>query len=245
MTKQKVLRIILSLFIVIGVLFGSLIVYASVYYEAYEDEIESFLSAGTVTMEEKKDFTAFIPKENSGLGFIFYPGGKVDRKAYYPLMQALAEYGILSIVVSMPQRLAVLQPNAADSARANYPEITDWYVGGHSLGGAMAASHASKNESSYKGVALLGAYSTKDLSGTSLAVLSVYGSCDGVMNREKYSTCLKNLPENFTDIIIEGGNHAYFGFYGEQKKDGEATVTPSEQIRITASALYSFMTSVQ
>ena len=240
--NKKALRRLLAVLLAVGIIFGAVAIYASIYYEADEAEITSLISSSSVTMEEKDGFTAFTPRESTAVGFIFYPGGKVEHKAYYPLMNALAEYGILSIVVKMPLKLAVLNSNAADAVRAHYPEITDWYVGGHSLGGAMAASHASKNENSYKGVVLLGAYSTKDLSGTSLSVLSVYGSCDGVMNREKYDSCLENMPSDFTEIVIEGGSHAYFGAYGEQKGDGTATVSRAEQMYVTASSIYSFVT---
>ena len=91
----------------------------------------------------------------------------------------------------------------------------------------------------FDGLILLGSYSTADLSGSGLTVLSVYGSEDGVMNREKYDEYKSNLPEGFTEVIIEGGNHAYFGAYGEQEGDGTATVTPAEQLRQTAEAILS------
>ena len=63
------------------------------------------------------------------------------------------------------------------------------------------------------------------------------------MNREKYSDSLSNMPNDFTEIVIEGGNHAYFGAYGEQKGDGAATISQAEQIIITASHIYAFINS--
>ena len=41
--------------------------------------------------------------------------------------------------------------------------------------------------------------------------------------------------------VITGGNHAYFGMYGEQKNDGEATITNIEQINITAQKIAEFI----
>ena len=63
------------------------------------------------------------------------------------------------------------------------------------------------------------------------------------MNREKYEKYKTNLPEEFTEIIIEGGNHAYFGMYGEQKGDGKASISATEQISITADAISKFIYS--
>ena len=174
-------------------------------------------------------------------GLIFYPGGLVDHAAYAPLMQALAERGILCLLTEMPLDLAVLDMNAADGLQALYPQVDRWLIGGHSLGGAMAASYAAKHADDYDGLVLLGAYSTADLSRTTLSVLSVYGSQDGVLNRKKYENCRDHYPERFEEIVIDGGNHAYFGDYGEQKGDGTAMISRKEQICITADAIASML----
>ena len=175
--------------------------------------------------------------EDIQAGFIFYPGGLVDHAAYAPLMQALSDRGILCLLTEMPLDLAVLDMKAADGLQALYPQVDRWLIGGHSLGGAMAASYLSKHADAYDGLVLLGAYSTADLSGTDISVLSVYGTEDGVLNREKYAECLKHYPERFDEIVIDGGNHACFGDYGAQKGDGEAAISREEQIRITADAI--------
>lgn len=174
-------------------------------------------------------------------GLVFYPGGKVEHTAYTPLMEALASEGILCVLVEMPFRLAVLDMNAAEGIPEAFPEVEHWYMGGHSLGGSMAASYLSSHTEDFAGLILLGAYSTADLSGTELSVLSVYGSEDGVLNREKYAEYRPNLPEGFTETVIEGGNHAFFGAYGEQDGDGTATVTPAEQVRETVAAILSML----
>ena len=93
------------------------------------------------------------------------------------------------------------------------------------------------NAESFDGLILLGSYSTEDLSSSSLKVLSVYGSEDTVMNMEKYNECEGNLPDGFTQVIIDGGCHAYFGMYGQQKGDGTPKITNDEQIYKTAQAI--------
>ena len=217
--------------------------YLGDYYPADTEALEAFSPVHPVTREEWKDGTVVIRPEGRDpvAGFIFYPGGKVEHTAYTPLMEALASEGILCVLVEMPFRLAVLDVNAAEGIPQAFPEVERWYLGGHSLGGSMAASYLASHTEDFDGLILLGSYSTADLSGSGLAVLSVYGSEDGVMNREKYAEYRPNLPEGFTEVIIEGGNHACFGAYGEQEGDGIATVTPAEQLRQTAEAILTML----
>ena len=131
--------------------------------------------------------------------------------------------------------------NGADGIREMYPEITEWYIGGHSLGGSMAATYLSDNTEDFRGLVLLGAYSTADISDADMKVLSVYGSEDKVLNKEKYNEYKPNLPENFTEVVIDGGCHAYFGMYGEQEGDGVATISNQEQIEKTADSISGFI----
>ena len=123
-------------------------------------------------------------------------------------MRALADSGVLGVLVRMPLNLAVLDVNAANGIPKLYPQIERWYIGGHSLGGSMAASHAARNASAYDGLVLLASYSTADLSTSGLSVISIFGSKDGVLNMEKYAEYRRNLPAAFEEHIIEGGCHA-------------------------------------
>ncbi len=98
----------------------------------------------------------------------------------------------------------------------------------------MAASYLGAHKDEFRGLVLLGSYSTENLSDTDLQVLSVFGSEDNVMNRESYDEYKANLPEDFTEIEIPGGCHAYFGMYGAQEGDGTPSITNEEQIHLTA-----------
>ncbi len=200
------------------------------------------LPEGSTWKEEPGGTIVFEP-EGATKGFIFYPGGKVEYTAYIPLMQACAEEGILCVLLEMPFNLAVLDANAADGVKEEYPHITEWYIGGHSLGGSMAANYAADNADELAGLVLLASYSTADLSESGLSVLSVYGSEDGVLNMEKYEKYHVKLPHNLTEYVIGGGCHAYFGVYGAQKGDGTPSVTNKEQIDITAEKISEFINS--
>lgn len=174
-----------------------------------------------------------VTGEDTRRGLIFYPGGKVEEEAYIPLMEEVAAEGFTCILVRMPVRLAVLDAGAAERVMEAFPDITEWYLGGHSLGGAMAADYAAGHGEQIQGLVLLGAYAAKPLP-ADMKVLSVYGSKDNVLNREKYASCRSNLPKDTREYVIEGGNHAGFGWYGAQEGDGEARITPQEQWKITA-----------
>lgn len=238
--KRKAGMIVLSVIIFFAVILGVCAVYLSNYYRADKEAIEAFLPKG-YSWEEEPDGTIIFKPEQANTGFIFYPGGKVEYTSYIPLMQVCSEQGILCVLVKMPFNLAVLDVNAAEGIQEQYPQIENWYIGGHSLGGSMAAAYLSKHKERFKGLVLLGAYSTADLSATDLKVLSVYGSEDGVMNQKKYNKNKGNLPLDFTENIIKGGCHAYFGMYGTQDGDGIPAITNEEQIRMTADVIVEMM----
>ncbi len=199
------------------------------------DENGGYVITGEMNVQKTDDGYVFSNGEPQA-GFIFYPGGKVEYTAYAPLMRKLAEQGVLCVLVDMPLNLAVLDMNAADGIAEKYPDVTRWSIGGHSLGGAMAASYAAAHPADFDALVLLAAYSTAELP-DDLAVVSVYGDRDGVMNREKYEKYRKNLPEDAEEVIIIYGNHAQFGSYGKQHGDGIAAILPEEQWQQTVDAI--------
>lgn len=227
--------------IIIAALIAVFAVYLSDYYRADADALKVFEeSDDMVSVEEKQSAVYFIPDEIKA-GFIFYPGGKVQAEAYSPLMERCAKEGILCILEKMPFNLAVFKPNAADGAKEEFPDVKNWYIGGHSLGGVMAAKYVFNHADQYNGLILLASYSTSDISNTGLEVLSVYGSEDGVLNMDSYKENKKNLPNNLNEQVINGGCHAYFGSYGKQRGDNEPKITNEEQIDITAKIIGEFM----
>lgn len=237
--KKKIVFAIIIVLIVS--LVGGTVYYINDYYKADEVAVSLITAPKTdVTITEENGVFTFKP-QNATKGIIFYPGGKVQAESYAPLMQTLAEKGVLSILVTMPGNLAVLDMNAADGLQEKYPEIQSWYMSGHSLGGSMASSFIAENSKDFDGIILLASYSTADLSETELDVLSIYGSNDGVLNMEKHEEYKPNLPEDFKEVVINGGCHAYFGAYGEQEGDKKATITREEQIEITVKEILQFI----
>ena len=137
-------KIILYILLTVAILFGGFYIYVSDYYRTDTEAVEAFSPATVIEERHLDGGVAYVP-EDASAGVIFYPGGKVEYTAYEPLMVALAERGILAVLVKMPFNLAVLKQNAADGIREQFDGIDSWYMAGHSLGGSMAASYISKN----------------------------------------------------------------------------------------------------
>lgn len=231
--KFKILKICAVLLAIIFLAYGAFKIYVNDYYHAGKAATKALASTSEVTVTQLDDDAYVFEPENPRAGLIFYPGGKVEYTAYSPLMKAFAENGILCVLVKMPYNLAVFDKNAADEYPDMYADIDRWYVGGHSLGGAMAASYVSDHTDEYEGLILLGAYSTVDLSDSGLNVFSLYGSEDGVLNMSKYEKNYDNLPSDLHELVIDGGCHSYFGDYGLQKGDGEPEILRKEQVEVT------------
>ncbi len=204
--------------------------YGSDYYHA--DFEQDFTGSDSVQITEIKN-GLYFDGEGTDTALIFYPGAKVEYTAYVPLMEELAEEGVDCFLVEMPYNLAVFGVNRADAIISEY-QYDSWYISGHSLGGAMAASYAAKNQDKLDGVILLGAYATKSLG--NLPVLAVYGSEDGVLNREKLEEG-RAYSDNYAEVCIDGGNHAWFGCYGEQAGDGTAAISREEQRQETIESI--------
>jgi hypothetical protein len=197
-------------------------------------EAMAALQSDTEVQVETEPWFVFRPlADNPAVGLALYPGGHVDPRSYAPAARALAEQGHLVVIVPMPLNLAVFAPDRAAEVMAAYPEIDRWAVGGHSLGGAMAARFAYQNPNTVVGLVLWAAYpaSTDDLSNLLLAVTSISATRDGLATPDKIAASRPLLPGGTRWVVIEGGNHAQFGWYGSQSGDGTATISREEQQR--------------
>lgn len=215
----------------VAFLVGLFFQYVSIYYhkdvrmiDTYKAiEVDKVVYDNMITYGDKK----------SKVGFIFYPGARVEYISYEPLMRSLADQGYFCVLIEMPYNLAIFKIDSADGIQDQFPVIDKWYMMGHSLGGAMAGTYLVDNYKDYEGLILLGSYVADSLRHTDLNVISICGSEDNVINRNIFEKNKKNLPDDYHDMIIQGGNHAYFGVYGEQTGDGKAQITNEQQIKQT------------
>lgn len=242
--KHKALKITLvSVFGLIFVLLTVFFIYVSIYNHALDDTDPYLKSDEEISVTLEDDIYTFSSKtKESDSGFIFYPGAKVEYKAYSPVLYKLTkETGITCYLPHMPFNLAFFSSNKADSILKKHSETISWYLGGHSLGGAMACNYLKDNGEKFKGVILEGSYSVYDLKGyTNLSSLLLTASFDKVLNQEKYEDGKANL-NNPKEVIIQGGIHSYFGNYGIQSGDGTPTITKEEQWDLTVAAIAEFI----
>jgi acetyl esterase/lipase len=210
---------------------GAFVVWASAAMGPMPEALPALESDAQVQVETEP-WLVFRPATGQpNTGVVIYPGARVDPRSYAPAAHALAERGYLAVIVPMPLNLAILAPDRAAEVMAAFPEIAHWAVGGHSLGGAMAARFAYQNPDAVQGLVLWAAYpaSSDDLSGSSTAVTSIWGTEDGLATEDKIAASEPLLPPDTTWVPIQGGNHAQFGWYGPQRGDGTATISREDQ----------------
>lgn len=228
------IRVLRSWWIPIGILLLGLltfIIWAEIIPAPMSEALTALKSTSQVKVETYP-WLIFRPvNTQSSVGFILYPGGRIDPRSYAPAAAAIAARGILVVITPMPLHLAVLAPGKAGQVIKAFPQINIWAVGGHSLGGSMAANFVKQNPEAVRGLVLWASYpaSTDHLTGSDLQVLSIYGTRDGLATLDKIESSGLNLPGNTLWYPIEGGNHAQFGWYGTQAGDLPATISRQSQ----------------
>jgi dienelactone hydrolase len=239
--------ILLGLMILVLLGLAAFTVWANTTNEPMVEAQAAMLSDSQVIVEAG-DWLVFRPAQSTPKsGLIFYPGGRVDPRAYAPVARSIAQEGYLAVIVPMPLNLAIFGSERGQEVLETFPTIHNWVIGGHSLGGAMAARFAYRNPEAVDGLVLMAAYpaSSDDLSQYELQVVSIYGTRDGVMAAEALEESRAILPEGTHWIAIEGGNHAQFGWYGQQDGDAQATISHNEQQQIIIEAILTMLDALE
>ncbi len=177
-------------------------------------------------------------------GVVFYPGARVHREAYVATWAPIvAETDTLVLIPRMPLNLAVFGRSRAHTLIAEHGEhddLDEWWVGGHSLGGAMASSWlGTEPEADVAGLLLWASFPT---GGAELAereglrVLSVSGERDGLATPDDIAERRRLLPEDAVMVEVEGMNHAQFGRYGAQRGDLTPTISDQQATRALTDA---------
>ena len=203
-------------------------------------------STSNVTFTDNDGYLTFTPTNNEPTtGLIYYPGGRVAEESYAPFAQMVAEKGFLVVIVPMPLHLAVFGVDRAQNVIDNHPSIDTWSIAGHSLGGSMAAQFVHDNPDTMEALYLLASYPADgaSLADRELEVMSIYGTNDEVLTQDIPDTS-SLLPADANITAIEGGNHAYFGYYGEQNGDGDATISRAEQHQISVDLITQSLASL-
>lgn len=196
-----------------------------------------------------QDWIVFMPVRTAPTtGLIIYPGGFVDPIAYAPIARAIAAQGYQVVIDPMPLNLAVLGIDEATDVIIAFPNVSSWVIGGHSLGGAMAAEFVARHPTQVDGLALWAAYPGKktDLRGVDIKTVSIYGDTDGVAPVADVRDGAARLPSDANFVAITGGNHTQFGWYGTglQRGDNPASVGRNEQQQIVIGETLKILSSI-
>ena len=227
--KKRYIILIIILIIMLG--FG---IYVSDYSHSDSTALSYINGSSNVSITHESN-GLFIDGKGNDTALIFYPGAKVEYSAYLPLMNQIASQGVDVYLVQMPFNLAFFGQNSADDIIKN-SNYSHYIMSGHSLGGVAASGYASKHD--VDGLVLLAAYPSEEID---KPTLSIYGSEDKVLNLKSYNDAKPLIKANFTEHIINGGNHAQFGNYGIQKGDGNAGINSTLQQNETASEIIKFI----
>ena len=239
MKKVKKGLIIFSAVIVLLIV-ASLIYLGTGNYDS-KDLAKAHMISGKNTTVVIENGIEFMPSKPNGTGIILYQGAKVDVSAYSVEAKILADNSYTVFIPKMPFNMAFFGINRADRIIENNPDITTWYMAGHSLGGSMAAKYTSKNQEKIDGLILLASYSVDDLSEYTGKVISIIGTKDMRIDKEKLDETSVNLPKDTEFYIIEGGNHSQFGDYGFQKGDNTADISLEEQLKLIINRMLEYL----
>jgi hypothetical protein len=249
--------IVICIAVLIAVTFGGMVNAYGESYPPLPEAEEALLSDENVTVTKRRfPLTLFSPGyyvfepagKDTTTGFIFYPGGLVDARAYAPPLRAIAEAGYRVFLITMPGDLAIFGWKRAGRIIKNNPDIEKWVIGGHSFGGSLSCRYAGAFTADLDGVVLWASYPSEvfRIDDCGLACISIYGEKDGLSTLDEIEESRMHLPAGTEFVEITGGNHTQFGWYGDtpdelQTGDNPADITRQEQQDLVVGATVNFL----
>lgn len=207
--------------------------------------------------------TSALASSPARTALLFFPGGLVDPHAYIGALEELVAINGYQIVIpKVSANLAIWNAGKAKAIREAFPDVQNWVVSGHSLGGAVAPITLDQERDAYQGLILLAAYSVTPLADWEGPVMVISAELDEVGDPTDLTDNEGNLPPRLevSDLSqfpasttagqtiyyeIAGGNHSGFGNYGAQEGDGVATISSAEQQAIVRDLIRAFMSANQ
>ncbi len=218
---KKISSVFITIFFLV---FSFILYYANDYYKPLEKAINIY----------NENDGLFFDAPNKNIGFVIYPGGKVDEIAYTPLAKQLNNAGYKVEIAKFPMKLGILKPNYVEKIIENNPDVESWVVIGHSLGGTSISHYLyNNNNEKISGLVYLASYSDKNIEHIPIKTISITGTNDFIINPENFKNSKTNYSNTHKFYNLENGNHSYFAYYPLQKGDSETTITREEQINKT------------
>ena len=181
-------------------------------------------------------------ERKDAVGFIIYGDERVQRECYLPLMISLADQGYCAYLPTTFGNLPVLNQEGAEYVIRTYKSVHTWYIIAHGKACPPAARYAKTHSSKINGLIYLGGASYQtNLSNLDLSLLSIIGSNDTVLDKNRAETAKVNDPVRSEYITLEGGNHTGFLDTALMRGDTASSLSAAEQIEQTVSAISSFV----
>lgn len=206
---------------------------AAVLFLMYPSQVEERAYAAiradrTVVVDRHDDWVSLAPADRPPVrGLVFYPGAHTDPRAYLPTWAPIVKAtGTAVFVPRMPLHFAPLDAAAAARVLVAHPEITRWWVGGHSFGGFAAARFLERPEAvGVEGAVLWASYPPRDARlSAGLRVLAVTGGRDGVVpTADARDNASGRAGVQLREIV--GMEHSQFGAYRSIFGEGNPTIS--------------------
>jgi hypothetical protein len=245
LARRGRVRVVLAVPLVLAAVLSVVLLGYSRPFGAQADALAAMRTENGVRVVDRVTWYELVPSVEDArgtpvrptTGLVFLPGARVDPRAYAAELRRVAEAGYLVVVLKEPFGFSIFDGNHAATVIENHPEVAHWVVGGHSLGGTVAASYA-EDDRRVEGLLLLASYPASRLGRTDLRVTSVSGDQDGLATPAKIERSKADLPASTTYVVIPGASHASFASYGRQPGDGTPTADPTEvQDKVAAAAV--------
>ena len=179
------------------------------------EALASMVSDERVTVEYNDYLTQTPAAAKPKTGIIFYPGAYCDVRGYTPVWKEVAAQGYLVVTPKMPFDFSIFSPNAADEVRAAHPEIEQWIIAGHSMGGAMAGVYADNNIDNLAGIIVFDSYppSSNSLADANLPILLFERARADGSRSQKFIDNASLYPQSAELTLIPGAQHMYYGSF--------------------------------
>lgn len=246
MTRSGV-RLVLRTVVVVLAVGGIAIVGWLRPFTAEEPALAAMESNSTVKVVETPTRIELTPTATPSTTAVFFePGAKVEARAYAAVLRPLAEAGYTVIIAKQPLAIAFLSVGDFAGVRSDFPAVTRWVIGGHSLGGVVASIQADEGDSDAAapvvGLFLYASFPASDISSTLTArVLSVAATNDGLATSADIDAAKPLLPSGATYAEVSGAVHAFFADYGAQPGDGTPAVSHDKARQEIADATLNFV----
>jgi len=239
---KKFLKILAAIVIIVPLLaFGWLTYSTQKNLAVPGDDALAALVSNEVVDVETGDWIVMRPSgAGPRAGLIVYPGANCDIRGYAPVLREVAAQGYLVIAVSMPFDFSIFAPDSADDVRAAFPEIEDWVLAGHSMGGAMAGYYAYHHQDDLAGLIFWDSYppDSNSLADSKLPIMHIHRAALNGTAPQKFLDKKGLFPADSTWVPVPGGMHMYFGSFigGGYVEEQEPGIEHDAQIAIVTRA---------